>query len=459
MKKFTFIVHPSFIYLYNACQRLSSKEPEKNKNTGRYIYGSYVHIYKDSYGKIHQVNIKDMIDNMNKGMIYYPSYTRKDDTYKNYMKMMQYDSNIKNDNNTDSLIVKYNAQWKKGKSNIESSIINHIDNNSINSRTNKRGYTFKINPRLRSSYNTDNNGRNKILQPILMSDTSMTRFIKTSSSFHNNNNRSIQYRVDKNNILIGPSQYDKCLYTNRLSESNNYQNKIDKDVNAINNEYNNTHEDHTNIDSNDNDKDPFEKFESNNMNNDHMNRTKDSSLYNTHNRRFNSNKPHPRAYEPSVKNISTDKNNNRYVYNTTSTSYFSNKINTGDSINNNSINHHISLNRINHSNEGKSSYDTLTAFSKPYNRLSSHNIDRLLLEKSSREINRQYNDIKYIKSRLISTAPSQSMLSIKNALIIPDTTIYNDINNVDIPTNGSRLISYDKDIVKPKQKTKIKPKN
>lgn len=561
MRKHVFPVPPSFLYLADRLAELSEEEMvfTDNNSVQRPAYGSYEHIHKDAEGNVHKTNLKVFMDRIREGEKFFSEQPARNCRRRNWAKEMEIKTNIPSEVVGDpeeaelrkvkseakknifkmetlpkmsgnirkvvDLTAYYRAlqgnteTWQQGKSKIQTAITLKGENEYYNSRGDRLGYTFIVNPRARAS-------QKSFMRPALLSVASQSRFNRTASSFNRPSEQATQavhrYRLGNNAMSIGEKKH---TFYNRLAErtegvqvleaartnpqgyfsahKRHAENSLpptrvmEKSTSAA---YGKTggflntdrvYRDETlnaeDVDKADklthgeNEDDPFKQFEDNQDHHNEKDKSeydhegekdenvgdKDSvhgvpvntqSNYHTAYKSFNTApKEQLKYYDPPVQNIGT-KGLKRNMVRTSSSKFFQASLEFGDDIFSQKVSvakQYIHLvGAADPTKTRPNQGDTLSLYNKPMYSKSSDSMAQLLIKRSCRESAREVEEVYQTKARLAGISANQSFSSLKNALLTPDTTLYNDITNVNIPISGSRLIAFEQP--QPK-KTKAKP--
>ena len=503
-KKNAFAVPPCFLYLFDIV-RVLSREPQqlhKTKEGERPAFGSFWLVHKDKNGNIHKTNLKAFMEKVDSGEIVFKEYMGKSDKANDWQRFLQPHQLIKKAihhttannvfENSDTVgdqvrdvlskpskmsdagsmvnardLRRTGKQWGRSKAALHSAYVNVNEISYYNSEVDKRGYGFKIDPRTRGSTSS-------ISRPMLQSAYSESRFVKTQSTFLNPRiaQSVVKFRIEKNPVVMRGTRSSAGFYVNRLPEREQEIPQETQPFIQIEEGQNQTIDKQPeNAAQLEIEKDPFEEFENGqneeipqidnieeDLNNDpgtELVSVKEGvpvhfshSNFRTTQNYFTNYKEKPEniTYEPTIHTLRNS--SLRQAMARTSSSKFFNSINK--------IKTNIFDNQIKNARSSaklptltltkKVDADQTTTMSR-YNRMmmrtAVESTRALLSKRATRDSAREYEELTHAKARLSANYRHQSMESLKRALITPDTTMYQDITQMPIPSGGSRLLSFE----------------
>jgi hypothetical protein len=505
-KKNFFPVPPCFLYLHGIAQSFKNKAAgrlqgeEQEQPTQKLPW----HVHKDKDGNVHQTNLLTFMEKLDSGHKVFNEYMGKSAATNDWQRFMKAETAVKRLSDMSKHMSAHHDEkpkipnifqpastnfaparasgayqfirsmkktgfdWSRGRAVVDSQIATSTETTYYNSETDKRGYTFKVNPRVRVSTSS-------VAKQTLWSVASESRLAKTQSSFGKqiNSQGILRFRIDKTPIVLRETRDSKGFYVNRLPERDLNEQRDEEDVFA-------KWEAHGggNMDKevNEEDENEDEKLDVNKSYDELNAMTEDvpahltQSQFQTTQHHFKTTQNYYKNYqrpeetqpfEPRIQNL-TNEGLKRAMIRTSSSKFF-NALNkdTSEYQSRKIRDAHSTTNFAEKKGQMKNIPPNLTRYNRLLLKSSEETKNGLLVKRATRDSAREYEELSHAKARLASSVKHQSMDSLRRALLTPDTSFYRDITALPIPDNGSRLLAYSEPVTQkaPKKKvTKDKPK-
>lgn len=484
-KKHIFGVPPCFVYLHAQAKKLKERPVGDPRGLGdsKPTQKMPLHVHKDKDGRVHQTNMITFLEMIDSGQPIPKEYMSKSDSANNWQRFMGAEAGLKRliapkpvslqrepNNDTifklaspthgqskESTAYKFIrsmknscASWSRGRAAVESHIGTAAEQSYYNSDTDQRGYAFKVNPRLRASGTS-------ALQRSLMSAASESKFARTQTSFgHSSSKGILKFRIDTHPVVMKPGNLkdSKGFYVDRLPEREFPQAQAEtKPVMTIEDGEGDVFEQWQKQHPEEFKKEGLEPFEEEDHDPDQISDREGVPVPVTQSHFRTTTQDYFQDYQrkeelvnfmPRVQTLGTE-SLKRAMIRTSSSKFFTSIANTTGDLQKRMIRDVRSTTSFAKTSQPifSQTQTNLGRYSRLEMRANRESTLELLAKRATRDAAREYEELGHAKARLASVSKSQSLASLRRALLTPDTSFYRDITNLPIPSNGSRLLAYE----------------